>query len=427
MSTFSTSLTAMAVGADWAQASLLNQLVTAIRKRHHMLYSTYVGAPALVVAGDDVQSATWIRSLQSWVETNYTSFCRPAQTGTANQPEFATSAFPLYSEAGAVTFAGDAGLASSATPSNWWRKNAASGTVGPMVAGDAIGEWIWQDLAAALGAMNIVRDTIGPALVNLPLSWLESAPKDLWFVDYRSSDPVLWLEWSFTGYYFDSALQKTWRNNCTSYFQEGGRNMVDMYVSANMPPLPYDGAPAEDSVWMYSAASITNYGTDQAFLMYAYTKKGYGACLGSCGKCLEYTPGLLFDGTITRKMFLNVKAEYNLEMACAEGTPKNILPAYQFSEFSGSGHYYIPPPESRGGGDAPLATLQNGWNAIFSKSMSGGSTAQIVRNITDSFQSTFSDWTGSCPSSISEGAQARNYIRGWQSNEAEAYLFIPDY
>lgn len=427
MATFSNDLINMPVGYRWSQASILNEIIVAIQKRNQSLYGS-TGSIGTVSAGVDVQSAAWIRTLQSWIESNYSAFCRPSVD--PNKPSYSNNANPKYSEdGGASGFSSDAGLNISSTPSDWWRrKGPGFDTVGAISAGDYIGNWVWQDLARALRAMNIIRDSNPTTLVDTPMDWnliyVPSPPTNPFAYDYvalRYDTGVQWMNWVFVFQFnFPNSTQaQNTRTSCAYNYNDVGCTYYAPIGEGPPWPQPYDRAAYPNRVWMQTCLTITDDGG-----LWAVSNRGYGASMSNCYKAVENTINNDWDGTSTRKLFMKAEESgWDYKYFAFGGSPET--PTHKTTGFKGGSQFYNPPASGRGGGDAPLTDLQQGWNAVYSKDDTWSAGTTTTKNITDQFDRNFTDW-GYCPLSCGTD-QIRNYQYGWHAEEVEAYLYTPDY
>ena len=137
---------------DWSAAATLNEFVGAVNERKSALGQ---GSPfATVVAGDDVQAASFFVAYQAWIEANRGSFVVSHIVGDpwVGGHYDGEAAIATYANLAAV-FSG-AGLAHS----NWRRYTThpdEAGVVayGQMQAGDIIGPWIFEDIQKCLNVL----------------------------------------------------------------------------------------------------------------------------------------------------------------------------------------------------------------------------------------------------------------------------------
>jgi len=130
-------------GTDLFHVDLLNELWSAYSERRLALG---IAAATAWAIGQDVQPQSTWAGIQTWIETNSTSFVDHAQAVSGHYNNFAD--IPMFTLA---TFRAAAGLNAAG-----FRRSTSTGATayGIMQVGDEIGPWVFQELQAALSALK---------------------------------------------------------------------------------------------------------------------------------------------------------------------------------------------------------------------------------------------------------------------------------
>jgi len=407
---------------DWSLTANLNMFVTACRNRNYMITNGNFGSIGVVSAGNDVSAATWIRSLQQFVENNFHNFCRLNQTNP-NQPGGSygntTRAGLLYTsgECGSTNnartyFSTDAGLNISTTPANWWRRKAPGvDSYGAMQAGDYIGAWVWQDLAKAFKALRLFRMTETPEFYAVRQAWLEVPRMQL------PPDPPGMM-----------AIAK------------GNKETA----SSSMFTVDYD-SPRSGALHQYmTSLSGNSYTTGQPdFKVGNYTYERFNRndgftnryrfypCLASLLAELRWTTTTRWptgNGDVLAYVMAKLTPNAGRSMWPESYSPHTYHhpPIYEFS----GGQYFRKPPSSRGG-YAPETSIIQGWNCVYRRSMTNLNTSGILHeaNVVDPLPGNFSEWTNYTWSSFGwlQNMNSKEVVGGWTADTADAYYLVDDY
>ncbi len=408
-------LPTITAGYDWTAASNINLFIAAIRNRNYMLTNGNYGTIATVAAGADISSAAFIRSLQSWIEANYTGFCR-MNVANINQPGLltgdATRAALKYTAAeigstatAAIRFATDAGLNPSSTPSNWWdRKAPGVDTHGPMTAGDYIGSWIWADLAKALRALRLVRVATAPTWHVLKQSWREVP-----LISLPPPPPGL-------------VIVAKGDEKVFGVFQPEQAPIRAAALTEMRSRLTGNSFTTPKTGFKVGNQTYERYTNDDQF---SKNLSSLAALIHISAEIHWTTSARWPTGTGENLLFMNA----GLTVTNARETfPYGYSPHDYLTptvEIVGS-QYFKKPPAARGG-YAPIITLVNGWNCVYRKAETNLNTSGVAieANITDPIPSDFVEW-GNILYPPSSDDTSREQVRGWQSDAVDAYLLTDE-
>jgi hypothetical protein len=174
----SEAFTTITTGTDLQDKVLINEIINAYSERRQALSQSAVSD---IMAGADIQAASFWNVIQDWIEDNAASFVddEAAIVGEA--------AVPMLTWAEVKTRTGLTSgwrrVTGAAWPSNWTDYEDAAFTYGQMAAGDIYGPWILEDLAAALSALKWTKHT------TTSLSTVTSERQDKFIQTSTDDDP----------------------------------------------------------------------------------------------------------------------------------------------------------------------------------------------------------------------------------------------
>ncbi|HKL21542.1 MAG TPA: hypothetical protein VJ904_07030, partial [Tichowtungia sp.] len=368
------------------------------------------GSVSAVAAGANAQSAAIVRSLQSWVESNYQYFCR-INTANPNKPttshSSSTHAGLKYNaaecgstNAAKTSFSTDADLNVSTTASSWWtRKAPGVDSFGACQAGDYIGDWIWADLKKAFQALRMYR-------TETP-EWVAPTSAELGFTDPSAGDPPLppGTIYAAKGYGSD------------------GPNVVNLDYARSDARADY--AAAGWTIEFETSAKVGNfcYERCKTYETVFGWKDDYDAYVYTLFKTLELETSLAYSNPLALLFFIKAECLRSIGQDLESGATLGGSALFEAT----TSNAYVPPPESANG-YSQIISLQNGWNAIYNRDLSSIASAATYRaNISRAYPTTSRMNFYNFPAFPNYTSGTYDYMRGWHADLAECYYLLDEY
>lgn len=148
---------------DLQALSIINEIMNAYSERSQAIWGSSV---ADIVAGTDIQDHAFWETIQTWCETNCTSFVDHTATiiGETSVPMFTLTTW--QDVAGIPN--GFRRVEGDLWPTDWTDYGNSAFTYGRIQAGDILGPWLWVDLQNAFKALKwtLLSDSVGGAVAG---------------------------------------------------------------------------------------------------------------------------------------------------------------------------------------------------------------------------------------------------------------------
>lgn len=288
--------------ADWSAAATLNEFVGAVNERK--LAVGQAEPFATVIAGDDVQAASFFAGIpgyinfgyQLWIESRYGDFVVSHDAGTPRTGE--TFDDSVYGSLAEVFSA--AGLAHS----NWRRytthpDDGGDVAYGKMQAGDIIGPWIFEDIQKCLNVLVwMIEISIGWQDVVKYSGWGESRGSGATWAAAKAAAEADYASGAFGPRYPAAATEGFWQT-----WTPGERFIAQLWRSEAKAYayIPWFGK-ARYADWWVRASKLYSDPAESIFDAY-----GDGVIEDTWHRWSEDTPATA-DGTIVSGSKLGVAA-----------------------------------------------------------------------------------------------------------------------